>query len=60
MGGSSRHYWQLVNVGSGWYHFDACPHPNSYPLDSFLIDEAAARAYTATVSPIRANYYVYD
>ncbi len=60
VGGSSRHYWQLVNVGSGWYHFDACPHPNSYPLDSFLIDEAAARAYTATVSPIRANYYVYD
>lgn len=60
VGGNSRHYWQLVNLGSGWYHFDACPHPNSYPLDSFLIDEAAARAYTEAVSPIRANYYVYD
>ena len=23
-GGSTRHYWLLVNVGSGWYHFDAC------------------------------------
>ena len=23
-GGSTRHYWLLVNVGSGWYHFDVC------------------------------------
>lgn len=20
----TRHYWLLVNVGTGWYHFDAC------------------------------------
>jgi len=24
LGGATRHYWLLVNVGSGWYHFDAC------------------------------------
>ena len=23
-GGRTRHYWMLVNVGGGWYHFDAC------------------------------------
>lgn len=22
----SRHYWLLVNVGTGWYHFDATPY----------------------------------
>lgn len=21
-GGSSRHYWLIVNIGTGWYHFD--------------------------------------
>lgn len=60
VGGSTDHYWQLVNVGSGWYHFDACPHPNSYPLNSFLLDEAAVRAYTEKCTPVRTNYYVYD
>lgn len=60
VGGGTDHYWQLVNVGSGWYHFDACPHPNSYPLDSFLLDEMAVRQYTEKCTPVRTNYYVYD
>lgn len=60
VGGHTDHYWQLVNVGSGWYHFDACPHPNSYPLTCFLLDEAAVRAYTEKCAPVRNNYYVYD
>lgn len=21
---NSHHYWMLVNIGTGWYHFDAC------------------------------------
>ena len=60
VGGDTDHYWQLVNVGTGWYHFDACPHPNSYPLTCFLLDEAAVRAYTEKCTPVRTNYYVYD
>ena len=24
LGGRTRHYWLLVNIGTGWYHFDAC------------------------------------
>ena len=60
VGGGTDHYWQLVNVGDGWYHFDACPHPDSYPLNSFLLDEIAVRAYTEKCSPVRSNYYVYD
>ena len=60
VGGNSRHYWQLVDVGNGYYHFDACPHPNSYPLYSFLLTEAEVQAYTKQCSSIRKNYYVYD
>ena len=60
VGGNSRHYWQLVDVGDGYYHFDACPHPNSYPLYSFLLTEAEVQAYTKQCSSIRKNYYVYD
>ena len=60
VGGGTDHYWQLVNVGTGWYHFDACPHPDSYPLTCFLLDEPAVRAYTEKCTPVRTNYYVYD
>ena len=23
--GRTHHYWCLVNIGTGWYHYDACP-----------------------------------
>lgn len=59
-GGNSRHYWQLVNTGDGWYHFDACPHPTGYPMSAFMITETQARAYTEQVKGARKNYYVYD
>ena len=60
VGGTTDHYWQLVNVGNGWYHFDACPHPTGYPIVSFLLTEAEVREYTARCSSVRKNYYVYD
>ena len=60
VGGTSRHYWQLVNTGDGWYHFDTCPHPNGYPLYSFMITETQVRAYTEQARNSRKNYYVYD
>jgi transglutaminase-like putative cysteine protease len=31
----SRHYWSLVNVGDGWYHFDSTPY--SFPKDNFFM-----------------------
>lgn len=40
-----RHYWNLVDIGEGWYHFDACPrwnHPNLC-----YIDDASLMAYSA-------------
>jgi len=60
VGGTTRHYWQLANLGQGWYHFDACWHPAGYPLESFMLTEAEVRAYTEKVSAVRKNYFVYD
>ena len=60
VGGSTRHYWSLVNVGSGYYHFDPCPHPVGYNQTTFMLTEDEARAFTERVSPVRKNYYVYD
>ena len=58
-GGTTEHYWNLVNTGDGWYHFDACPYPIGYPMNGFMIDEAEARAYTERCKS-RVGYYVYD
>ena len=60
VGGTTRHYWLLVNLGEGWYHFDACWHPAGYHIESFMLTEAEVRAYTELVSHIRKNYFVYD
>lgn len=31
LNGATRHYWCLVNLGTGWYHFDGCnAGPNGY------------------------------
>lgn len=62
VGGVSQHFWQLVNVGDGWYHFDACPTPKEYGLDAFLFTEAQARAFTEMCAgdDRYPNYYVYD
>lgn len=61
VGGQSRHYWQLVNTGNGYLHFDACPHPTGHPLRCFLLTEADVRAYSASItSSYYRNYYVYD
>ena len=58
-GGTTEHYWNLVNVGDGWYHFDACPYPIGYPMNGFMISEQQARDYTERCKS-RVGYYVYD
>lgn len=65
VGGNSPHYWQLVNCGDGWYHFDTCPRPDWYVFECFLRTEIEVREYTANLNndPNRQywnNYYVYD
>lgn len=62
VGGATQHFWNLVNVGDGWYHFDTCWHPSGYPLDSFMLTEAEVRAYTQKLADEigRVNYFTYD
>jgi len=58
-GGDSEHFWQIVYVDGGWYHFDACPTSRDYPLRCFLLTEEEVAEYTA-IRTDKPNYYVYD
>ncbi len=58
-GGKTRHYWNLVFIEGGWYHFDACPTPKSYPMELFLLTDEEAEAYTKLCRSI-SNYLTYD
>lgn len=49
--GKLRHYWNLVNIGEGWYHFDATPRPNQdlelcYVTDAVLMEYGSAHGST--------------
>ena len=51
------HYWNLVNCGDGWYHFDTCPHYRQYPLESFMLTDAEVKAYSENCVK---DYYSFD
>ena len=55
MGGSTPHYWSLVNLGEGYYHFDAMPHDKKY--NTCMITEARAQEIAAVRGD---SYYTYD
>lgn len=59
IGWTSQHFWQIVYVDGGWYHYDACPHYAQYPWDSFLMTESELRGYAETY-PAMHYYYLYD
>ncbi len=55
VGGKTRHYWNLINCGDGWYHFDSCPHKDH--KETFMLTDEEAAEYTE----IRGNnYYTFD
>jgi len=54
---SQPHYWNLVNCGDGWYHFDTCPHYKNYPLTCFMLTDAQVRAYSENKVK---DYYSFD
>ena len=56
-GGFTRHYWHLCNLGSGWYHFDACIHKPVFV--SFMRTDAEFDVFAAKQKP-GYNYYTYD
>lgn len=55
VGGRTQHFWSLINLGSGWYHFDASKH--SEDLDTFMMTDADLEKYTKRWG---RNYFVYD
>lgn len=55
VGGRTRHYWNLINCGDGWYHFDSCP--NRDHLESFMLTDKQTEEYTKKRGN---NYYVFD
>lgn len=55
VGGKTRHYWNLINCGDGWYHFDSCP--NRDHKETFMLTDKEVEEYTK----IRGNnYYNFD
>ncbi len=55
VGGRTQHFWNLINCGDGWYHFDSCP--NKDKIDTFMLTDAEVAAYTKKRGN---NYYVFD
>lgn len=52
------HYWNLVHVDGGWYHFDSCPTYLEY--DGCKFTESRAGEYNVLLAPYRKGYYAYD
>ena len=63
VGGSSNHYWNLVNCGDGWYHFDSSWRIHGDYYVTFMKTDAEVAAYTADYTrryPEHPNYYTFD
>ena len=39
------HYWLLVNIGTGWYHFDANPYTKFPDPNFFMVTDAEIKAW---------------
>ncbi len=55
VGGRTKHYWNLIDCGDGWYHFDSCP--NKDHLETFMMTDKEVEALTQKRGN---NYYVFD
>ena len=59
VGGTSDHWWNLVNLGDGWYHCDSSPRRVGDTFECFMQTDAQVQAYTDSY-PEHPNYYVFD
>lgn len=41
----ANHYWLLVDIGDGWYHFDACWRLKNKPFEPFMRTDAELAEY---------------
>ena len=49
-----QHFWNLVDIGEGWYHFDSCPR-DDFPFLCYIDD-----ATLMEISRYRDGYHTYD
>lgn len=59
VGGTSDHWWNLVNLGDGWYHCDSSPRRKTDKYQCFMQTDAQIQGYTDS-RPEHPNYYVFD
>lgn len=50
----SRHYWSLINVGTGWYHFDCTPRKGGGNF--FMLTDAELADYSES----HKNSHIFD
>lgn len=63
IGGNSNHWWNLVNVGDGWYHCDTSPRVKGDKYKCFMQTDEQVEAYTIKYSqehPEHPNYFTFD
>ncbi len=54
----AEHYWLLVDIGDGWYHFDACKRTLGASFESFMRTDAEISAFCTANNT--EYYYRYD
>ena len=57
--GESNHWWNLVNLGDGWYHCDSSPRKAGHTYLCFMQTDAQIQEYTEFYKE-KPNYYVFD
>jgi hypothetical protein len=58
VGGATAHNWNLINVGTGWYHFDATNVSSVRSRDTFMFTSVQAREWSNLNA--RGDFYQYD
>jgi hypothetical protein len=56
VGGKTQHFWNLVYIKGGWYHFDTTPSHKGYAFVCFMRTDAEVAEY----SKWRIGYYNFD
>lgn len=59
VGGDSDHWWNLVNLGDGWYHCDSSPRKVGHTYKCFMQTDAQIQAYTDYYTE-KPEYYTFD
>ena len=54
----SAHYWNLVNLGDGWYHMDCTPRNGNLTESFFLYTDEEMLAYSRL--PVNQNCFNFD